>query len=140
MGHLIAETDEQGNTQVEYVYLGDAPLAMIDKEGAVYYFHTDHLGTPQVLTDRNGNVVWKADYKPFGQADILIQNVENPFRFPGQYHDKETGLHYNYFRNYHSGIGRYFEPDPIGLMGGILVCMGMSEIIQSSGVIPAAYR
>lgn len=40
-------------------------------------------------------------------------------RFPGQYYDQETGLHYNYFRDYHPGIGRYVEPDPIGLDGGI---------------------
>jgi RHS repeat-associated protein len=119
MGHLIAETDEQGSTQVEYVYLGDSPLAMIDKEGTVYYFHTDHSGTPQTLTDRNRNVVWRADYRPFGETDILTQNVENPFRFPGQYYDKETGSHYNYFRDYRPGIGRYIQPDPIGLWGVI---------------------
>jgi len=47
--------------------------------------------------------------------------VENNFRFPRQYYDQETGLHYNYFRDYNPGIGRYIEPDPIGLMGGINV-------------------
>jgi len=63
--------------------------------------------------------VWKADYRPFGEADILTQNIENPFRFPGQYYEKETGSHYNYFRDYHPGIGRYIQPDPIGLWGWI---------------------
>ena len=39
--------------------------------------------------------------------------------YPGQYYDAESGLHYNYFRDYDSKTGRYIEPDPIGLSGGI---------------------
>ena len=38
---------------------------------------------------------------------------------PGQYFDAETGLHYNYFRDYDSSIGRYMESDPIGMRGRI---------------------
>ena len=85
---------------------------------SIYFYHLNHLGTPRAMTDENGNVVWKADYKPFGEAEVA-GDVENRFRFPGQYLDGETGLHYNWHRFYDSGIGRYLRPDPIGLVGGI---------------------
>jgi len=118
-GHLIAETNTTGQMLAEYVYLGYQLLSMIKPGEAVYYFHNDHLGTPQVLTDDTQTIAWKAVYTPFGDAVTSIATVENSFRFPGQYYDPETGLHYNYFRYYNPQIGRYITPDPIGLWGGI---------------------
>jgi RHS repeat-associated protein len=119
LGHLIAETNQTGQILAEYVYIGDQLLAMIKPGELVYYYHNDHLGKPQVLTDDTGSIAWKAVYTPFGEAVPLIQTIENPFRFPGQYYDPETGLHYNYFRYYNPQTGRYITPDPIGLEGGI---------------------
>jgi len=86
--------------------------------GTLYFYHLDHLGTPQVMTDENGEVVWKADYQPFGTVDVIAGDVENPFRFPGQYYDNETGLHYNWHRYYDPSSGRYLRPDPLGFLGG----------------------
>ncbi len=70
------------------------------------------------MTDSSGTVVWSADYKPFGEATVTISTITNNLRFPGQYYDAETGLIYNYMRDYNSTIGRYIEADPIGLKGG----------------------
>ena len=84
-----------------------------------YFFHTDHLGTPQAVTDTDQAVVWQAEYSPFGEAAETVSLVEQNLRFPGQYFDVETELHYNYFRDYDPSIGRYVESDPIGLAGGI---------------------
>jgi RHS repeat-associated protein len=64
------------------------------------------------MTDINGTVVWSADYRPFGQADVTVNTIANNFRFPGQYYDKESGLHYNWHRYYEPGIGRYLRADP----------------------------
>ncbi len=52
-----------------------------------------------------------------------VEMVINHLRFPGQYYDAETGLHYNYFRYYAPGIGRYLRKDPMGLHGGINLFM-----------------
>lgn len=118
-GHLIAETNQSGQILAEYIYIGDQLLSVIKAGETVYYYHNDHLGTPQILTDDTGTIAWKAVYTPFGGAVASMQTVENPFRFPGQYYDTETGLHYNYFRYYNPQTGRYITPDPIGLEGGI---------------------
>ena len=121
-GKLIEETDGNGKMNVDYVYLSGKPLAMITKQSnneRVYYYHNDHLGTPQRMTDGARAIVWSADYKPFGEAMINVSTITNNLRFPGQYYDAETGLSYNYFRDYNSTIGRYIEYDPIGMKGGI---------------------
>nr|MDU9044453.1 RHS repeat-associated core domain-containing protein [Candidatus Electrothrix aestuarii] len=87
-------------------------------EGAYYYIN-DHLGTPQIITNDSGSVVWKAEYLPFGKVNISVADIENNLRFPGQYYDAETGLHYNWNRYYDPETGRYIAADPIGLGGGM---------------------
>jgi RHS repeat-associated protein len=119
-GNIIAESDESGNFDKEYLYRGSSRLALVDVEtGELYYYGNDRLGTPQILTDSTNTVVWEAVYDPFGEADINPNStVVNNFRFPGQYYDSETGLHYNYHRYYDPNTGRYLTPDPIGMVGG----------------------
>lgn len=120
-GKLIAEADGAGVVQRDYVYFGGRPVALATTGGApaVFYYHVDHLGTPQVLTNQLGTVVWAGDYEAFGEVNLTTNVVESNLRFPGQYYDLETDLHYNYFRDYDPSLGRYVESDPIGLDGGL---------------------
>jgi len=119
-GNLIAETAANGSLIAGYVYAGGNRLAMIDGSDNIFYYHNDHLGTPLAMTDAGGNVVWKAAYDPFGKAQAdPSSTVTNNFRFPGQYYDEESGLHYNWHRYYDPRTGRYVTSDPIGLNGGI---------------------
>ncbi len=101
-----------------------APLARVDQEEGeaqqLYYFHTDQIGTPLEMTDREGQIVWQATYKAWGAVEKLTVNeVEQNLRFQGQYFDDETGLHYNTFRYYDPEVGRFVTQDPISLSGGM---------------------
>ena len=72
-----------------------------------------------MITVETQTVVWKPDYEPFGKTTIPTELITNNLRFPGQYFDQETNLHYNIMRDYDPLTGRYIESDPIGLKGGM---------------------
>ena len=86
---------------------------------AVHYVHTDHLGTPVMVTDQNRTVIWKAEHEPYGKTTINTETIKNNVRFPGQLYDSETGYFQNWNRDYDPTLGRYLQSDPIGLNGGI---------------------
>jgi RHS repeat-associated protein len=92
---------------------------------ALAWYQCDHLGTPQELTDQHGRVAWSAQYKAWGEIKeqrtdwAVQQGITNPIRFQGQYHDPETGLHYNRYRYYDPAVGRFIGQDPIGYAGGL---------------------
>jgi RHS repeat-associated protein len=84
------------------------------------------LNTPRLVADATGTTVWRWDQQEaFGNnpadedPDANSVAFDPPLRLPGQRYDKESGLHYNYFRDYDPSIGRYGESDPIGLDGGL---------------------
>ena len=89
------------------------------------WYQCDHLGTPQELTDPNGQIAWSAQYKAWGEVReqrsewAQREGLTNPIRFQGQYHDHETGLHYNRYRYYDPRVGRFISKDPISYAGGL---------------------
>ncbi|MFF8032980.1 putative T7SS-secreted protein [Streptomyces sp. NPDC016626] len=77
---------------------------------------TDLVGTPTELIDEDGAVAWRKRATLWGTtAWARDSKAYTPLRFPGQYYDSETGLHYNLFRHYDPETARYITPDPLGL-------------------------
>jgi RHS repeat-associated protein len=123
-GHLIGEYNATTATRQETVYLGDVPVAVITP-GATFYVYADQLNAPRVIVNNANTPVWDWEGAPFGNS------LPNPnpsgtgasltynLRFPGQYYDAESRLHYNVARDYNPAIGRYVESDPVGIQGGL---------------------
>ncbi|MGE0498587.1 MAG: RHS repeat-associated core domain-containing protein [Ramlibacter sp.] len=134
-----------GKGRTEYIWMptedgGAIPVGMF-RNGKFFAIHTDHLGTPRLVTNEDNKPVWQWPYSAFGsnkptgilkatpnpKAAITNQPVllkataatEMNLRFPGQYADDEAGSFYNYQRSYLASQGRYTQNDPIGLGGGL---------------------
>jgi RHS repeat-associated protein len=115
--HLVATTwDHDGLhpiVQTERI-LADASQEEIDSR--FFSIITDLVGTPTELVDERGDVAWRTRATLWGiTAWNSDASAYTPLRFPGQYYDPETGLHYNYFRHYDPETARYLTPDPLGL-------------------------
>ncbi|WP_438007091.1 RHS repeat-associated core domain-containing protein [Sorangium sp. So ce321] len=128
---LAAEVGPTGALRI-YVYPGPealVPLLFIDydstdaapESGRPYYPIGNQIGVPLHIEDGTGNVVWRASHvEPYGTITVdPASTISYALRFPGHYHDEETGLHYNRFRYYSPRLGRYLQPDPVGQSGGV---------------------
>ncbi|SFN46948.1 RHS repeat domain-containing protein, partial [Dokdonella immobilis] len=131
-GHLLGEYTDSGELISEHVWLDDTPVALIKPSEwaashggqstgnvAVFAVEPDHLDTPRLIANASHQTVWRWDSSPFGdtpanEAPSSLASFSYSLRFPGQQYDPETQSHYNYFRDYEPGTGRYLESDPIG--------------------------
>ncbi|MFC5955401.1 putative T7SS-secreted protein [Streptomyces pratens] len=100
--------------QTERILTADDRQEEIDRR--FFAIATDLIGTPTELIDETGDIAWRTRSTLWGTtAWARDSSAYTPLRFPGQYYDPETGLHYNYFRHYDPETGRYTSPDPLGL-------------------------
>ena len=77
---------------------------------SVEFYHSDHLGSPSVITDEAGKVVWSADYDTFG--DAVNEQGENDIKYNSKEEDK-TGLLYYGARYYNPETGRFITADTV---------------------------
>ncbi len=123
---LAAEIRDDGSFRI-YIYADHfslAPLLFIDyqsinsepSQGKRYFIYNNQIGTPIMVEDESGEVVWSAKIDPYGLAHVdKNSTIDVPLRFPGHYFDSEIGLNYNRFRYYSPELGRYFQSDPAGI-------------------------
>ena len=128
--HLLQEVQPDG--RYTYIYTDPdsyEPLAQVhnwtNEEGEshqqTHYFHCDQIGIPREMTDGEGNLVWFGSYTGWGrlkEETKVTDSAYQPFRLQNQYADRETGLHYNFFRYYEPDAGRFINQDPIKYLGG----------------------
>jgi len=133
-----------------YIWLGNLLVAVVDNtingsvtSSAVNYVTADQLGTPRVVTNGTGTVIWSFAYQgnPWGEQQPSSSSgyVLN-LRYSGQYYDVETGLMYNGARYFDSARGGFDQPDPSGFNGGIdLYVYGFNNplmYVDPSGLSP----
>ncbi|MGW2088193.1 putative T7SS-secreted protein [Streptomyces sp. NPDC001880] len=115
---IVLTWDHQGYhplTQTERILTGDTPQTTVDER--FFAIVTDLVGTPCELVDEQGGIAWRSRRTLWGTTTWASDSTAyTPLRFPGQYYDPETGLHYNYFRHYDPEAARYLTPDPLGLV------------------------
>ncbi|MFF3166624.1 putative T7SS-secreted protein [Streptomyces sp. NPDC003273] len=100
--------------QTERILACDASQEEIDSR--FFAVVTDLVGAPGELVDEHGDIAWRTRSTLWGTTTWAKDSTAyTPLRFPGQYYDPETGLHYNHFRHYDPEVARYTTPDPFGL-------------------------
>ena len=89
----------------------DAPVY----DPVFYYYHSDHLGSAMVMSDRDGHLVQQYGYTAFGNEhyknNTYAFSVSN--RYTGQQLDEDTGLYFYKSRYYDPELGRFTQADPV---------------------------
>ncbi|KYF59240.1 hypothetical protein BE08_21830 [Sorangium cellulosum] len=138
LGRRLQKRD--GSKETTWIWDGDVPLHELSSAGdkvtwifapetfmpigkrhgdRSFWIVNDHLGAPTAVYDDRGELAWEGSIDSYGRAEAARSDTACPWRWPGQYEDEETGLHYNRFRYYDPVAGQYISRDPVGLLGGL---------------------
>jgi len=104
------ENGAERTPEVKYVYGGRKRIAL-EKDGGIYYYHPDRLGSVRLVTDENGTVLKRYNYTAFGSALSDSGSFDNDYRYTSQAID-ENDLYYMHARFYDNSIGRFLSTDP----------------------------
>jgi len=102
--------EKTGTRTTNHIFLGQNRIVSVESTGNAYYYHQDHLGSSNIVTDQAGNRVQLLEYTPFGTTWVNQGQDLAKFKFTGKELDK-TGLYYFGARYYEPEIGRFIQPD-----------------------------
>ncbi|MFA5144020.1 MAG: toxin TcdB middle/N-terminal domain-containing protein [Candidatus Omnitrophota bacterium] len=111
-GYEVTKNPDNSTSVIKSVFLG--PNRVCETvSGSVYYFHQDHIGSSNVITDSTGKQVACYEYKPYGEISKVNGSFSTDIRFTGQRLDSSTGFYYYGARYYDPEFGRFIQPDTI---------------------------
>ena len=108
---LVMELSEGGKVQKRYIRGNDLVYADKGENTEKQYYLTDPHGNVVQLTDESGKVIKTYEYDSFGNEVKPDGKDDNPFRYCGEYYDKETGEIYLRARYYQPAAGRFLTRD-----------------------------
>ena len=108
---LVMELSEGGKVQKRYIRGNDLVYADEGTDTEKQYYVANPHGNVVQLTDENGAVIKTYEYDSFGNEVNPDRKDDNPFRYCGEYYDKETEEVYLRARYYQSAVGRFLTRD-----------------------------
>ena len=96
-----------------FAQFGFASSTAAASQRKIYFYHPDHLGSTNLVTDEQGQVVQVLQYTPYGSVASNTGTVDLPHKFTGQRVDASTGLYYYKARYYDPKFGRFIQPDSV---------------------------
>ena len=127
IGEQMVEEYAKGQRAASYLYGNDIDEALqMTKGSAVYYYHTNHLGSTMALSNADGAIVEQVDYGAYGQptfydadGNVMVQSsIGNAILFTGREYDAESGTYFYRARSMNPYIGRFMQFDPLMYING----------------------
>ncbi len=111
-GYEVTKNPDNSTNAIKSVFLGNNRVCET-VGGSVYYFHQDHIGSSNVITDSTGKQVACYEYKPYGETSKISGSFSTDIRFTGQRLDASTSFYFYGARYYDPELGRFIQPDTI---------------------------
>ncbi|MBU4487936.1 MAG: VCBS repeat-containing protein [Candidatus Omnitrophica bacterium] len=100
----------------KHIFLGSTRICTVENDGATTkycYFHQDHIGSSNVITDETGAIAKLIEYSPYGLTSREEGAYNTNYKFTGKLFDTSTALYYYGARYYDPELGRFIQPDTI---------------------------